>query len=309
MVKILVVGDLHGVKPKIHFKEYDCIIQPGDFCSDKFMRPVYKKWFSYIKKVGVENLEFSFEEFAESILGKKGYIIAEKKQLEKGREVLKYLNSFNVPVFVIPGNWDLSYGPTRIKDMDKNDYNHFRIWIDWWLGKKINPYLTRGLKNIRDCQYKLHKFNGVNFIGYGNTSGPEKWKERLKKGKFSKEQKSRLKVKVKELYTRLNKLFRKVKNKPTVFISHNMPYGILDVGLDKKSYVYKKHLGSDVAKEMIDRFSPLVCVGGHVHEYHKKKKVGKTIVINAGFGARVNTLIDINEVSGKVRSVKFWDGK
>ena len=32
-MKFLVIGDLHGQKPKIHFKDFDAIIAPGDFCS------------------------------------------------------------------------------------------------------------------------------------------------------------------------------------------------------------------------------------------------------------------------------------
>jgi Icc-related predicted phosphoesterase len=309
MVKILVIGDLHGVKPRIHFKDFDCIVQPGDVCSDKLVRPVYKKWFKYIKDVGVENVDVSFEEFFDSYLGKGGYGKANKEQMKDGRKVLKYLNSFGRPVFIVPGNWDNSYGSTRIKDMEKNDYNHDRIWIDWWLGKSVNKKLTKGFKNIYDCQYSCFEFEGVNFIGYGNNSGPEKFKEKLKKHKYSKEEKIKLKEKIRELYSRLENLFRMVKGKPSVFISHNIPYGVLDIGLDKKSYAYKKHLGSTVAKDIIEKFQPLVCVGGHIHEYHGKKKLGKTTVINAGFGRNVNTLIDIDEVRGKVQSVRFWDGK
>ena len=32
MVKFLIIGDLHGNKPKIHFKDFDAIIAHGDFC-------------------------------------------------------------------------------------------------------------------------------------------------------------------------------------------------------------------------------------------------------------------------------------
>ncbi len=34
-MRFLIVGDLHGQMPKIHFKEFDAIIAPGDFCPDE----------------------------------------------------------------------------------------------------------------------------------------------------------------------------------------------------------------------------------------------------------------------------------
>lgn len=30
-MKLLIIGDLHGNKPKIHFKDFDAIIAPGIF--------------------------------------------------------------------------------------------------------------------------------------------------------------------------------------------------------------------------------------------------------------------------------------
>jgi len=307
MVKILVVGDLHGVKPRIHFKDFDAIVQPGDFCSDKLLRPAWKKYFKMLKRVGVNEAP-AWEAFAESIFGKNGLEIVEQKQMEKGREVLEYLNSFGKPVFLVPGNWDNSYGPTRIKDMDKSDYNYDRTWIDWWSGKKINSFLTKGLSNIKDCQFALHEFMGINFIGYGNSSGPEKFEERLKKGDYSKAEKLKLKVKIKELYSSLEKLFRKGKKSPVIFISHNVPNGVMDKIQNKNNHANGRNAGSTVAREMIEKFNPLLCIGGHIHEYHGKKKLGKTTVVNAGYGRNVNTLIEINEKTGKIKKIEFWDG-
>ena len=34
ILKFLIVGDLHGEKPNIHFKNFDAIIVPGDICGD-----------------------------------------------------------------------------------------------------------------------------------------------------------------------------------------------------------------------------------------------------------------------------------
>jgi aspartyl-tRNA synthetase len=51
-MRFLVVGDLHGNKPNIHFKDFDAIIAPGDFCSDAHRKNI----FANLKKHGV-NIE------------------------------------------------------------------------------------------------------------------------------------------------------------------------------------------------------------------------------------------------------------
>ena len=43
-MKFLIIGDLHGKMPRIHFKEFDAIIAPGDFCLDHAKEYM---WMSY----------------------------------------------------------------------------------------------------------------------------------------------------------------------------------------------------------------------------------------------------------------------
>ncbi len=31
-MRLLALGDLHGMKPKFYFKNFDYILAPGDFC-------------------------------------------------------------------------------------------------------------------------------------------------------------------------------------------------------------------------------------------------------------------------------------
>lgn len=68
-MRILVIGDLHGQKPRIHFKDFDCIIQVGDVCSDKEFRPYYNKWFQLLKKD--RNTEIDVEDLIIKDIGKK----------------------------------------------------------------------------------------------------------------------------------------------------------------------------------------------------------------------------------------------
>ena len=49
-MKILVIGDLHGRKPVIRFKDFDCIIQVGDLADDSKFLPYIKGWFQLLKK-------------------------------------------------------------------------------------------------------------------------------------------------------------------------------------------------------------------------------------------------------------------
>ena len=44
-----------------------------------------------------------------------------------------------------------------------------------------------------------------------------------------------------------------------------------------------------------------------MHEHFGKCKIKKTTVVNAGFGAKVNTSFEIKE--GKLKGLKFWNGK
>jgi len=304
-MKILVVGDLHGIKPKIHFKDFDCIVQVGDVCDDSKIAPLYKKYFWILKES--PDFVFGADEFFISEVGERNLKQYEKESLKKGREILRYLNSFGKPVFIVGGNWDQSYGPSKINYLNESDYNYRKAFYDWYLGDKLNSKLTKDLRNIKDCMYRNHVFNQLNFIGYGLSSGPELLKK-LKKLDLSKKQFKKLKKSINKILNKLLSAYKKRNKKfPTIFITHNIPYKTkLDIVKDKKSYAYRKHLGSSIAREFCQKYQPLICIGGHVHEGKGKDKIGKTIVINPGFGKDSQVLIDIDEKKRKIRKIKFY---
>jgi len=307
-MKILVIGDLHGRMPKIHFKDFDCIIQVGDVCDDSKIGPYYKKYFELLNKN--EDLDLSLDDFFIKELGKRKYTLYEKQSLKIGRSILEYLNSLGRPIFMVAGNWDQSYGSSRIKDIDKSDYHYRKAFYDWYLGDKINSKLINGLKNIKVCMYKNHVFSEINFLGYGLSSGAELLKKKGKKLGVSKKQFEVLKKSLNKIFQKLSSACKKRNKKfPTIFISHNVPYNTkLDVIKDKKSYAYEKHLGSYVARKFCEKYQPLLCIGGHIHEHFGKVKIGKTTVINAGFGKDANILIDLDEEKGKIRKIEFYKG-
>ncbi len=306
MVRFLVVGDLHGRKPVIRSKKFDYIIVPGDVCDDRGIKPYSKKWANHIKKAREKGEDpLHWDDFIIGNIGKKAFDRLEKNSLKRGREIMSYLNSFGKPVFLTPGNWDQSYGKTRIKNYD-DDYNYMKMFYDFWLGEKSNEKLTKGLKNVYDCQYQLHKFKEFNILGYGLSSAPEDPNVKFK-FKFSLEQRKRLTKSYKKILKNISEAYRtRDKKVPTIFISHNIPHKTkLDIVLDKDSYAYKKHLGSAVGRWFCEKKQPLICIGGHIHEHHGKTKVGKTTVINAGFGAKANTYFEIEK--GKLRNLQFYN--
>ena len=307
-MKLLVIGDLHGRKPRIHFKEFDAIVFVGDVNSDEELGKHIKEWFKYLKT----HDKISLDRFLVKKFGRRKLRLMEERALKAGRKIMEFFNGLGKPVFMIPGNWDDSYGKTNIKDPDENRYSYLRSFYDYWLGEKINPRLIKGLKNIIDCQYKTRKLKWFNIVGYGLVSAPEDLKARkVKIGKssedsVSKEQYKKLKRVVANIYAKLEKAYKKRDKKlPTIFLTHNVPYNTkLDIIRDKKSYAYKKHLGSSVARDFCKKNKPILCIGGHIHENYGKDRIGKTIVINSGFGSDANVLIDLSD--GKVDKIEFY---
>jgi len=282
-MKFLVVGDLHGQKPKIHFKDFDAIIAPGDFCSDRHRKYIFQALREQIKNPDSE-IQWS------DLVGKKRAKKMVDKSIKDGRKILEFLNSFNVPVYLVPGNWEpMGNKKSKLKSERKSKW------------KKM----LKGLKNLKDVHFKKRIFNIFDIIGYGVVSGPEIPKYKDDKKILTKSELKKKKKDYKKKKERLFKLFKKSKN-PVIFMPHNVPFNTsLDKITNKESPKYGRHYGSVIAREIVNKHQPLLCIGGHMHEHFGKQKVGKTVCINAGFGSKVNTLIDLDEEKGKIRSIKF----
>jgi len=298
-LKFLIIGDLHGKRPRIHYKNFDAIIVPGDICSDRGLRGIMLAWIRSWKSKNVK----SWEEFFKKI-DKKKFRQYEKDSLKAGWRILKFLNSFGKPVFLVPGNWDQSFGKSKIKDEDKDQYSYLKSVLDKMDGE-TNKHLKKGLKNIYDCQFKLHRLPDFNIIGYGLSNFPEKKFTQIKNKKLA----ERLRRFYKKLFKKLSDQYKKRdKSKPTIFLSHNVPHNTrLDKILKKDSPIYGEHYGSTITREFCKKYRPLICIGGHMHEHFGKDKIGKTVVVNVGFGPRVNTLLEIK--GNKIHKLKFHKGK
>ncbi len=282
-MKFLIIGDLHGQMPTIHFKGFDAIIAPGDFCSDaprQYMFEALKKH--------LEDPKSKVQWY--DIVGKKEATKMIQTSLADGRKVLEFLNSLNAPVYVTPGNWDWTE--------DKNNRWKF-LKQDHWKS------LIKGLKNIHDTHHRMIDKQDYTIIGHGISSGPEYPQYEDDMGRLKKKRKL---TKVKRMYETekkiVSQLFKKAK-KPIIFTPHNVPFNTsLDQITNKDSPRKGYHYGSLIAREMVDQYQPLVCIGGHMHEHFGKEILGKTLCINAGFGSDVNTLLILK--GNTIKSVEFW---
>lgn len=302
-MRLLVIGDLHGRKPRMRFKDYDAIICVGDVCDNREMGKLYGMWFKRLKK----DKDLAFEDLLkEKGINKREEKAIDRRSFEAGKNVLKYLDSLGKPVFFVPGNWDQSFVEVEGSKKELTRYQNKLRQYKMLSAKRTNPKLLKGLKNVMDCQFALHEFKGLNIVGYGLTNGVEKPMGKLRK-EVTKKQFENLKKRYKKLVEPLFEVYSKRDKKlPTVFISHSAPYGTkLDIVLNKESYVYKKHLGSTVSRDFITKYKPMLCVSGHLHEHYGKDRIGKTAVINAGCGSEALVLMEIDEKKGKVKRIKF----
>jgi Icc-related predicted phosphoesterase len=285
-MKILAIGDFHGKFPmklrkRIKKENPDLIISIGDYFPF-FNRKLFFKY-SYATDIRLWE-----------ILGKKKVKTGILKDLKKGKIVLNILNKMPIKVFSVIGNMDY----TRMHDcydVGKTLWKKAKIW-KWEMQNFFSPIIKK-YKNIKMFEYKAVKFGDVVFIGgYGHT--------------FPGHVKSKNYKKYKKKLDKLFKKFRKEnKNKKVIFVFHNMPYNCkLDVIRDKEAdeRAKGKHYGSKLIRRIINKYRPVLGIGGHMHENQGKCKIGKTTVINTGDAERGKAaIIDFDEKKGRIKNIKF----
>lgn len=271
-MKILVVGDCHGVKPVIdeEAEEADVILATGDICgdSDKMRNAMFQA--------------MDTEKMWYDILGRQEAEKAVKKSLEKGEKVLEYLDSFNKPVFLVPGNWDWNGEEEGWKFLEENRFQEI-----------VDDY-----RNIHNINRESMQDSNFCYIGYGPCPGPEVPQYEDDKPEDPGEMDEIRKNYEKDL-DEIGKLFEKSKN-PVIFLSHNVPH---DTSLDRienpESPADGRHYGSLVVKELIEEKSPVLSAAGHMHEGFGEEKIGETLAINAGLHSTVMVEIQGSEIVEK----------
>ena len=141
-MKILVVGDFHGKFPgklKRLAKEVDLVVSLGD----------YPMW--SLKKLFFEHC-YKTEKNLWDVMGKRKYKRAFLKDWKTAESVMRKLNSFDVPVFSIVGNYD--------NHVVNDSCDMKRVGWKWaaqdFFGKTIVKY-----SHIKRFDYKAVKIGGL----------------------------------------------------------------------------------------------------------------------------------------------------
>lgn len=283
-MKILVLGDLHGQQPEIAFSDFDIVVAPGDFCSDGARPYAFQALEANARHTGPPLAwhDFLSRPEAEALV---------RQSLADGRKVLERLDALGVPVMVVPGNGD--WLPTPDVDWELLRSDHF-------------TGLLSGLGHVHPIDHRAVVIGGLAFVGYGGSAGPEIPQSPEDHGQRSAVEAAEGEARYRSHLAALTRCLQTPAD-GAVLVSHNVPFDTpLDLIQDPRSPRCGLHFGSVVARQLIESTHPLICIGGHMHEHFGMCRIADTIVINAGFGRHVNTLIEIEDFA--VRRIRFHGG-
>ncbi len=290
-MKILVMGDFHGKKPRglktfVKKNKIDLILSPGDvyggFHTEKFEK-IWEEHEDYVErgKYGNKNIDG-----LEDLVSKETFEKITKDLSVEGKEVLEYLNEIGLPVLLVPGNWDARKNSLTLTT------SRFPI-----------EETVKDFENITLLEEERSKdYN--NIIGHlSNCPFIRKKHLRRYRRKDEKRIHKNIKKKRKEIRKKSRRLVKKNSGE-NIVLSHAPPYKTkLDKIENPDNEEHGSHVGDDILKSVIEMYQPLLNVCGHMHEHQGKCKVGKTLVVNSGFGKEGEfALID---VKGKKVKVEF----
>ena len=150
--------------------------------------------------------------------------------------------------------------------------------------KSVNEYLTAKGLNIHGRSVNI---NGLSFAGAGGSlpcpsPTPNVYTEEEYAGIFE-------------------KAFEGPGDAPRILVSHQPPYNTLNDTLANGS-----HVGSRTVREYIERYKPLVCFTGHIHEAPGIDTIGGTKIVNPGpLGTRSYAYLDITDKINILEIRKF----
>jgi len=287
-MKTLAMSDFHGkvpygLKKFIKKNEVDLLLSPGDFYGGYHSKKFGKLWKKHIddikpNKYGIKNLDG-----LEKLISKRRLTRLIKDFSNSGVEVLEYLDEINLPVIIVKGNVD-------------NQKSGLTVTTS----KYPIEDLVRKFSNIELLEYEAMEFDEYKIVGFG-AKFPFLHKGNLRGHKNS----------IKNNILRLREKERKklnllVKPEPerTIILSHNPPENTkLDEIKNPKNPWHGKHVGDDILMRSVKKYQPLLNVCGHMHENQGKIRIGKTLVVNSGYGKKGEfALIDItgNKVKAKL---------
>lgn len=275
MVRICAIGDFHGKFPaklKKLVKSSDLVISTGDYPTWSLKKTFFKYCYRTEKNLW-------------DIIGKKKYKNIFQKDWETAKNILKNLNSISVPVLTVIGNYDNH----NVRD------SHDEKNVNWkWATQDFFSKTIKKYSHIKRIDYSAKSAKGLIFIGACGSSFPGK----VKSNAYRKYRK--------KLETLFKKYAKENNERRVIFVTHNVPYNCrLDKIRDKNApvIIQGKHYGSKLIRRIIDKYQPVLCLCGHIHENQGKCKIGKTLVVNTGAALEGKcAVIDFDE---KVKNVKF----
>jgi Icc-related predicted phosphoesterase len=282
MVKILAIGDFHGKFPEklkkiAKSKDIDLIVSTGDFAdADKIRRIIFKNW--------------TDKKWYEAVGFKKAREL-EKESFYSGLKILKELNKFNKPAFIIWGNTDF------YKEYTTSEPS--RIMPGFY-----NERLTK-LKNIKLIHKKKYSKDNLEIFGHGGyVDVTEFIKNPIDKDEVK--QKKRLKRYNKDEQKIINLFKNKKPKKDFIFLIHYTPLGIFDKVKYPGSPMNGKHVGWEPYNKIIKKYKPSLVISGHMHEYQGKKKINNSVIVATGAAHDGKAaIIGFDEVQGKIKNIKF----
>ena len=251
-MRVLVIGDPHGVLPK-RIPKADLNLITGDIGKADLAR-----------KIAFENIERRKQGLKKRELTR---LEAKKIHMEIHNSTIEILKSLSryAPVYALQGNVGIP-NSSQIKE-DKKKY---KINLSYTLG------IVNNMNNVYLVKNQLRNINGlrIGFLEYFVDSCwikefGEKDKKRIKKAKKETE-------KAKRVLKRFNDL--------DILVCHQPPFGYLDkVNFLGAPFGWKgKHAGSKMILDYIKKEQPRYVFCGHIHEAKGKAKIGKTKIYNVG---------------------------
>lgn len=205
-----------------------------------------------------------------SILGARRYLKLFKTVADSMDIVLETFSQLSVPVYAIYGNNDVP----RTK-------------------KGIPGLLRRKPSNVHILKQNAVRLGEVMLIGFCGYRG-------IRAKGLSRKVTKALREKNARFQQQLSTLGRKVRN-TTVFMAHDVPYGVFDKVDYPESPMHGKRIGDPLIRKALEKYQPTYYLCGHMHEYEGKRKLGKTTIIKLGPGFEGKYVI----VDTKKKKIQF----